>query len=172
MDTMQLSAVKREMVVFLKSKFQRGLFDLEMPAGILCCACDAEPPSLLQMHFFSLLLAWHLWYLRAEKVKAQGRVGLMLDPCKMWSFLIPEQTLLPANSFILLTHWIIICVKKLYFVIHWLSSYVLTHTIQMTSGAMNVFKLFSYSFTKTNKANIFLNMGSFSFLITVLKVIS
>lgn len=37
MDTMQLSAVKREMVVFLKSKFQGGLFDLGMLAGILCC---------------------------------------------------------------------------------------------------------------------------------------
>lgn len=88
MDTIQLSAVKREIVVFLKSKFQGGLFDLEMLAEILCCCtrCTA---------IFSpaVLLAWpgtvlDPFYLGAERVKAQDGVGLMLHP-----FQLPEMFL-------------------------------------------------------------------------------
>lgn len=71
MDTMQLSAVKREIVVFLKSMFERGLFDLVMLAEILCCCIwcvgNSSPAALL---------AWpgtvlDPLYLGSERVKAQ-----------------------------------------------------------------------------------------------------
>lgn len=78
MDTIQLSAVKREIVVFLKSMFQRDLFDLEMLSEILCCCmwCIAIVST-------AALLAWpgtvsDPFYLGVERVKAQDGVGLML----------------------------------------------------------------------------------------------
>lgn len=80
MDTIQLSAVKREIVVFLKSMFQRGLSDLEMVAEILYY-CMQVHSHLLS----SLARSWTLFYLGAERVKARDRVGLLLCP-----FQLPE----------------------------------------------------------------------------------
>lgn len=88
MDTIQLSAVKREIVVFLKSMFQRGLFDLEMLSEILCCCirCVATFSP-------AALLAWpgtvlDPFSLGAERVKAQDGVGLVLH-----LFQLPEMFL-------------------------------------------------------------------------------
>lgn len=76
MDTIQLSAVKREIVVFLKSTFQRGLFDLEMVAEILCCCmrCIAtfSPAALLAWpwHCLRPILPW----CRKGQNTGQGRL--------------------------------------------------------------------------------------------------
>jgi len=70
---MQLSAVKREIVVFLKSRFQRGLLDLEMLAEILCCCTQC-----IAVFSSAALLAWPclgpiLSWCRKGQSTGQGR---------------------------------------------------------------------------------------------------
>lgn len=126
MDTMQLSAVKSEMVVFLKSMFERGLLDLEMLAEIRrCCIwCIGNFSPAVCLPWPGTVL--DLLYLGSERVKAQDGGSLDVSPVsitrqvsrKMLSVIIltSEQIFLAANSCILMTHQLIVSIKKLCFV--------------------------------------------------------